>query len=762
MMYGQIQNDTILLNHDRLYFPKKKMPLVDVSDQLPEMRRLINLGQYQDAADLMPAVYAERTHTEGGTTSTFRDPYQPFCAVSLHTLTDGPFRHYRRGVDFETGRVWMEWTDDTTTYTRELFVSRVTDTVYIRICGETPGSLNYHITLGMHKSEQMNLEGWAGSGNTDISILTCSALDKQSLCYSACYPNGFTFGAVARVDVVSGQIRSKDSYLLIKDADEILIRIGLFVGQDQNTAVSRLSGELNSQTGGYKRAFAEHTALHKQLYSRMTLEIGRVQWQSNEEMLLAAYGGDVPTALVQLMFEFGRYLLVCSSRPGSWPANLQGLWNGDYSPAWNSDFHTDENIQMNYWQALPGGLSEVILPLFDYFEEWIDDYRENALKIYGCRGILLPIAQTTHGVEYPGIWSNWTAAAGWIGQHFYDYYLFTGDCEFLRKRAVPWLKEVALFYEDFLVEGEDGKLCFSPSLSPENIPGNSDSLLTANATMDIAVCREVLHNLCHACDLLGIERGSTERWRSMLTRLPVYTVNDDGALKEWLHPAFTDNYHHRHQSHLYPLFPGLEITEETHPELYNACRIAVEKRLVIGLASQSGWSMAHMANIYARLGMGNRALECVEILLRSSTGPNLFTYHNDWRDMGLSLTGDNNPPFQIDANFGITAAILEMLVFSKRGTLKLLPALPDKWKTGNVKGIQCRGGIRVDMEWDMDNGLLQAALLSQNAQQLLIRLPWDGDVTFTPVGIAEESVEYGAGYWNATVQKDTPFNITLR
>jgi alpha-L-fucosidase 2 len=208
------------------------------------------------------------------------------------------------------------------------------------------------------------------------------------------------------------------------------------------------------------------------------------------------------------------------------------------------------------------------------------------------------------------------------------------------ERAVPWLREVAHFYEDFLFEGPDGKLVFSPSISPENTPiGEGMNLLTVNATMDVAICREALSNLCEACESLRIKQDGVARWRAMLDRLPEYAVNEDGALREWLHPKFEDNYHHRHQSHLYALFPGIEITEETHPALFEACRVAVEKRLVIGLTSQTGWSMAHMANIYARLGQGNRALECIEILARSSTGPNLFTYHNDWRDMGLSLAG---------------------------------------------------------------------------------------------------------------------------
>jgi alpha-L-fucosidase 2 len=762
LVYGNIQDDTILLNHDGLYYPKEPPKAVDVSDQLPDVRRLIRAGQCREAAQLMPAAYSERSGKEVGSTSTGRDPYQPFCAIQLTMSTGGPFRQYRRAVDFATGRAWVEWTDNRATFTREVFVSRVTDSVFLRIRAGVPGSVACRVSLIKARNEQVNETTFAGSLPDSIKLSDShhASQTDRTLTFHGRYPNGFAFGALGRVEAAGGTVTEAEDALLIEGADEVMLEVRLFLGEDPDAAISRLTAELADQPESFDTAFAEHADLHSELFNRVTLSLGTSQKLSNEEMLMAAYDGEVPLQLGRTMFEFGRYLLICSSRPGGWPANLQGIWNGDYAPAWNSDIHTDENIQMNYWQALPGSLGEAALPLFDYFEGQLDTFRENARNVFGCRGILVPIAMTTHGREIPCTWSNWTAAAGWLGQHFYDYYLFTGDLEFLKNRAIPWLKEVALFYEDFLVEDEDGKLLFNPSLSPENRPTGGNSLLCINATMDVAICREVLSNLCTACELLEGEGEGVGRWHALLERLPDYAVNEDGAMMEWLHPAFRDNYHHRHQSHIYPVFPGLEITEESDPGIYEACRVAVEKRLVIGLTSQSGWSMAHMANIYARLGMGDRALECLEILSRSSTGPNLFTYHNDWRRMGLSCGWGNNPPFQIDANFGITAAVLEMLVFSKPGWVKLLPALPAKWSSGRVTGISCRGGITVDMEWDRRSGAFSATLNSASDQHVRLRLPEAvGTVTFVPESAANPDPGQGRGYWDVSLRKGVPLRI---
>lgn len=758
LVYGNIQRETVVLNHDRLYYPRVRPEMADVSDKLPAMRALMDRGECREAAQLMRETYAARVDS----TASAVDPYQPLCSIRLESDTDGPFRQYRRGVDFDTGRAWVTWTDNAATFTREVFVSRITDTVFLRIRADKPGVVSGSLALIKTVSEQVNetlihtgakLEEFKLDAIQEASAAACR------VSFVGTYPNGLSFGAVGTVAACGGRLSERNDVLVVEGADELVLQVRLFVGEKPADALARLALELGATATTFDVAFAEHAAIHRELFNRVVLDLGEDSGASNEELLMEAYEGTPSDALIKRMCDYGRYLLICSSRPGGMPANLQGIWNGDYAPAWNGDVHTDENIQMNYWPALQAGLPETVLPLVDYFEHYMDDFRQNARCNFGCRGIEVPLAMTTHGFATPMGYANWTAAAGWLGQHFYDYYLFTGDSAFLKEHVVPWLKETALFYEDFLYEGADGKLVFNPSVSPENRPANGSSLLAINATMDVAVCREVLSNLCEACEALGMEAEGVARWKAMLARLPAYQVNEDGAISEWMHPGFDDNYHHRHQSHLYPVFPGLEITPESNPGIFEACRVAVEKRLVIGLTSQTGWSMAHMANIYARLGLGDRALECLEILTRSSVGPNLFTYHNDWRMMGLSSGWGGDPPFQIDANFGMTAAVFEMLVFSKPGLVKLLPALPTRWKTGKVSGVCCRGGITVDMTWDAGAGTIAATLTSKVDQTVRLCLPvFVGDVrqhTTIAVSYVRD------GYMRVSLQADCPFNIQL-
>ena len=778
LVYGNIRHEIVLLNHEALWLRKPKPTLPVVADSLPELRAMLAAGRWREAEGFLHQRLQE-THYA----FTRVDAYHPAFDLGIEMETRAAFSGYRRAVNFETGEVTVTWKEAAAAYARRLFVSRADDAVVMAVLGDGASKVTCRISLLPHAQfdpckyatlqdvpitfERSADEGWLSlrgrytRGDRDSS----PAARNDSLPAARNDNPADEFGGLARVVAKGGELRTSADAVQAIGADEVVILIKLFANEAGDPALERLRGEIESLGADYTTLLNRHAPLHRELFSRLRLDLnaGEERRLSNEELLLAAYEGNVPTALVERMADYGRYLLISSSRPGGLPANLQGVWNGAYDPPWESDYHNDENIQMNYWQALPGNLPEVTLPYFDYYASWLADYRENARAVYGCRGILAPIAQSTHGMIHTGPWLNWTAGAGWLAQLFHDYWLFTGDCDFLEQRAVPFLREVALFYEDFLFEDERGRLIFSPSLSPENVPATEGaSLATINATMDVAIAKEVLTNLCAACEALGIEEAGVARWHAMLDKLPAYEINSDGAIKEWIHPALPDNYHHRHQSHLYPLFPGLEVTAESAPALFEACRVAVEKRLVIGLTSQTGWSLAHMANIYARLGEGDRALECLELLSRSCLGPNFFTYHNDWRSQGITLFSGygRRPPFQIDANFGATATVLEMLVFSQPAMVKLLPALPAKWRKGRAEGILCRGGIQVSLEWDAEERHLKARLLSRSQQEVTVKFP--GALKSLEVDASVRASESGPAYRLLTLPQGRTTAIAAR
>jgi alpha-L-fucosidase 2 len=724
-VYGGVHRERILLNHGDLWWCSQNPEMPDVSDRLPETRRLLLEGRAPEADRVMADALIERGyHPEMGCPL-------PVGDLLITQPAKRGFKEYQRELDLESGEIKVSWLDGETRFERALFVSRTADWVVCELRCEGPDPINATITLDLHdRADVRKPFGWPSSplpqrvevhAENDC-IYYASAADAVSA----------DFGAVARIIVNDGKLETGDQGIHVETHQSVLIVLKIFIQEERHMAWTHLGDELHKFQGNYPSLFVLHADEHRRLFQAVMLNLGAESCQrSNEELLLEAYNGEASLELVEKMWAYGRYLLISSSRPGGNLCSLLGLWCGEYQGFFAFNM-VNVNMQMIYWQAFSGNMPEVALPVFDYHDRMMKDFRTNAQRLFGCRGIFVPAPTAPDSgllkTLAPHI-IHWTGGGGWIAQHYYDYYLYTGDEVFLRERALPFMREVALFYQDFWILGNDGYWLICPSNSPENSPGNywkgegkPEMETTINATMDFAIAKELLTHLVEGAQTTGLYSEEIPTWKAMLEHIPPYQVNEDGAVKEWMHPFFTDNYHHRHQSHLYPVFPGTEVTQESDPTLFQAFVTAVKKRLVIGLKEQSGWGLTYMANNYARMGEGDLALECLDLLSRSCLLNNFFTTHNDWRDMGICV---DLPwaPFQIDANMGWTGAVQEMLVFSTVGFMRILPALPRRWEKGSVTGLLCRGGVRVDISWDVPEKRIGAELSAQKSQTVKVKFP---------------------------------------
>jgi len=461
-----------------------------------------------------------------------------------------------------------------------------------------------------------------------------------------------------------------------------------------------------------------HTKLHGELFNRMRLDLGGgADHQRTTEELLELSSYENPNrALIEKEFDAARYNIICST--GELPPTLQGVWGGTYVPGWASDFTHNGNVPSAIASYLMGNMPELMPAYTSYIESILPWMEINAKHLFGARGVVLPSRSTTHGfnnalnANFAG--GMWVGGAGWAAHFFYDYYLYTGDREFLAEHALPFMEKVALFFEDYLYEGPDGKFVFSPTQSPENTPGNSNSQASFNATMDVAVAKELLRNLISASRELEENKDRIPVWEEMLEKMPEYMIDDNGIIKEWLTPRLENRDSHRHSSQLYPLFDGMPEEIARSPQLQSAFRKSIEYKLDKHWKdNQRGFmsfGLVQLGQAATSLGESELAYHCLRHLANRFWLNNLASMHN------------HRSLFNMDISGGMPAVIIKMLVASDVGRIQLLPALPAAWPSGRIEGVLCRGAIEIEsLQWD--GSQIELTLSSAKSQTVVLELP---------------------------------------
>ena len=710
LVYGSLWKEYICINHAKLWRGGRNSPLPDVHNKLPLVRQYLDAHNPREADRVLTTALREAGY-DGDTTFP-----SPVCDIRLSRRANTSYRKYRREVHMDTGVVSVSWLEGDTAYRREVFASRENHLVYLRYTAQN-GTIDTKLWLDMHDSETL--------GSTEIPERESGA-DGAYLTYAARNDSAYMpgdYGAVAKI-ATDGAYTCVDGKISVTGATVITLVLRVFLATPRKIGY-RKSREILDAAPSYETALSAHTALHEPLFSGVDFSISDpAAHRTNDELLADAQDNGASAELIEKLYAYGRYLFISSTGGADMdtlPCHLIGLFNGTYQCFW-AIYMYNVNFEMIYWNALTGGMFDFLQLALDYTESMLDDFRENAKKLFGCRGIWINSVNTPESGLCKCLAKhivNWTGGAAWFGQHFWDYYRFTGDEAYLREHVMPYLYEVALFYEDFAVENADGYYDLYPSTSPENTPQNVwdengyNIETVKNAAMEHALLREVLTHLIEGSRLTGLYADKVPLWKKMLAKCRPYRINDDGAIAEWLDPYYVDHYAHRHHSHLYPVFPGsaVSVDDPLYPAFCRAedLRISGGHDGTIGGAEQhSSWGMANMAGEAARLRRGNTALWCLSEISRACLMGNFFTTHNDWRRMGSVCCEDcRAAPYQIDGNIGIPAAVNEMLFQSQMAYLTVLPALPDAWKRGYIHGVRGRDTIRCSIDWTEDGGVVR-------------------------------------------------------
>lgn len=753
MVFGGVDKERIPVNEDTIWNGKRHDRInPEALKALPEVRRLLFEGKPREAEAL------EEKSMMG--IPNRQPPYQPLGDLKIEFSGHENPADYHRELNLATGIVRVNYKIGGAAFTREVFSSAPDQAIVVRVSCDKPGQVSLRATLTRSQDSQTSV------AEPDRVILTGEAIAHSTFWMGPnqspaarkketdqLEPTGVKFRAVLRAMAEGGKVEVAGSDVVITKANAVTLLVVAATDYRGGDPIAACAQYLSRAAKPYGTLKAAHLADHQKLFRRVEVEMPAadpaVEMLPTDERLARLKKGGEDPGLSALYFQFGRYLLMGSSRPGTMAANLQGIWNEQMAPPWDSKYTTNINVEMNYWPAEVGNLAETTGPLFDLVKANIESGRRTARQMYGARGFAfhhnLDAWGDTAPVDYAycGIWPM---GGAWMALHFWEHYLYGLDRAFLSREAYPIMREASLFLLDFLIDDGKGHLVTNPSYSPENSYRMADGTVgrqTVGATMDCEIIDTLFRATMDASRILGIDADYRAKLDAALKRVPNLKIGKHGQLQEWSEDYDEPSPGMSHISHLFALYPSDEITLRSTPELAKAARVSLERRVQSG-GGKSGWSSGWYSNLWARLEDGDRAYQHVRNLLNSAAESLL----------------NAGRLFQIDANFGAASGIAEMLLQSHSGVIAILPALPSAWPEGRFRGLRARGNVEVDASWK-DGKAVSGKLRPGTAGEFKLRPPHGQRIASVVSGSQAVQATESGGVWQVRLEARREYTVTF-